>query len=443
NPGFIPDWGLQLETEYRLEPDSWLLQVQSTGTAAEEEVELAMGDLLFGGPEVSDHWEPRTGLDDADGESRKVAGFIGKYNDGAVALVGGLEAELELGSFAILAELADMVVGFGPTVVIPKGESATYTRFYGVGTDMAVISDAVLAIDGVSTQAVEGVVSAVDGPVAGARVNIFADDVLFTLAVTDDDGAFEAQIPADSTASVLAVGRGPGLFVDHPPGAAPMSPFGAATTRQKALLGLQKGAEVIPMAEGRGVATVDDPLTLGQPAMLLVRVADGLPFTVGLAFTEADPAVDVALVPKRPSSMAAAGWSRDGEVRLLAESGTYNAYVHRGMRYEMHSETVDLVAGVEVVIEPTLALAYEHDGYLIGDPHSHASPSGDGNISMEDRVTVMAAGGVQLHFGTDHDHVADYRPLVAAFGLDEVMRSVVADEVSPVLRGHINAYPLE
>ncbi|MBT3220900.1 MAG: hypothetical protein HN348_17590, partial [Proteobacteria bacterium] len=158
---------------------------------------------------------------------------------------------------------------------------------------------------------------------------------------------------------------------------------------------------------------------------------------------EVDAAVDNTLVPKRPNGLAAAGWSRDGELELLLEPGNYDIHLHCGMRFEIYSTNLDVAADTENLVEAALEEAYSHDGYLLGDPHSHASPSGDGDISMEDRVTVMAAGGVQLHFGTDHDHVADYRPLVAAMELDAVMRSVVADEVSPVLRGHTNAYPLE
>jgi hypothetical protein len=62
---------------------------------------------------------------------------------------------------------------------------------------------------------------------------------------------------------------------------------------------------------------------------------------------------------------------------------------------------------------------------------------------MADRLIVAAAAGVQVHFGTDHDHVADYRPLLKPLGLSEVLTSIVADEVSPVIRGHRNVYPIE
>lgn len=60
---------------------------------------------------------------------------------------------------------------------------------------------------------------------------------------------------------------------------------------------------------------------------------------------------------------------------------------------------------------------------------------------MADRLLVAAANGIDVHVGTDHDHVADYRPLLAPLGLERRLRSVVADEVSPVLRGHFNVWP--
>ncbi len=62
---------------------------------------------------------------------------------------------------------------------------------------------------------------------------------------------------------------------------------------------------------------------------------------------------------------------------------------------------------------------------------------------MEGRLLVSAGSGVQVHFGTDHDHMADYRPLVEDLGLSAVLASVVSDEVSPPLRGHTNIYPIE
>jgi hypothetical protein len=62
---------------------------------------------------------------------------------------------------------------------------------------------------------------------------------------------------------------------------------------------------------------------------------------------------------------------------------------------------------------------------------------------MTDRLVTHAANGIDVHFGTDHDHIADYRSMLAPLGLEGVLRSVVSTEVSPTPRGHFNVYPIE
>jgi hypothetical protein len=94
-------------------------------------------------------------------------------------------------------------------------------------------------------------------------------------------------------------------------------------------------------------------------------------------------------------------------------------------------------------LAPFLEEVITPEGVLRMDTHTHAAPSGDGQIGMAHRLLVHAANGTQVHFGTDHDHVADYRPLLEPLGLAPFMVSIVSDEVSPYLRGHHNIYPLE
>ena len=182
---------------------------------------------------------------------------------------------------------------------------------------------------------------------------------------------------------------------------------------------------------------------LGAPATIRVLAADGLPFTVRVGLVAPDAPTDGARVLPRPDGLAAAGWSRDGEMTLAVEPGSYRVVVHRGPRFEAFVQTVEAVGGETVNVDAELPKAFEHPGWVLGDPHQHGSPSSDAAIPMEDRLIVAAAVGLQIHFGTDHDHLADYRPLLAPLGLDEVLRSVVADEVSPPLRGHFNIYPVE
>jgi hypothetical protein len=207
------------------------------------------------------------------------------------------------------------------------------------------------------------------------------------------------------------------------------------------------GAPGAPFAEGYGIsepasATADTALTLTPPGTLRVEVADGGPATVKVDFTAGDPvAADRALVPGRPGGPAY-GHVRDGDLDLPLEPGTYTITVHRGVTHEPHQETVEIVSGESLTLTATLTPVDFPAGLLAGDPHSHASPSGDGEIAMAHRLITQAANGVQVHFGTDHDHIADYRPLLAPLALTPWMTSVVANEISPVLRGHTNAYPL-
>ena len=97
------------------------------------------------------------------------------------------------------------------------------------------------------------------------------------------------------------------------------------------------------------------------------------------------------------------------------------------------------VTGVQLAIEEVVP----RDGWLALDPHLHGAPSFDGALPMEDRLLTCVATGVELPVTTDHDAIADYRPLATALGLDDKLRVVPGTEVTTVLRGHFNLYPLE
>lgn len=440
-PGFVVPLGLEMETEYRLEPDSWLLEVTSTARATTGPATLAIGDLVMGADEILDPWAPGFGLGDDPGvEPRTFTGYVSERDDVAYLVGAPAGEDLEVAGYALLTELASMILGFSPTVTIEPGDAYTWSRYWGVGPDLATLTGAALAVRGEATQPVSGVVEAPDGPVAGARVVVDLDGTPYTAAVTGADGAFSADVPVGEV-SLLAVGRHAARFVDLPDGAAPVSPYAMPGLHDAQMLSLREGGLPVPLAEGRGVAAAG-ALSLGEPGWLVVRADDGLPFTARVALTVPD-ATDPLRVDSRPDGLAAAAWSKDGEVRFPVEPGTYDVVVHRGFRYEAHQQSVTVAAGDEVTVAASLPAAFSHDGWLLGDPHVHASPSPDGSVTMEERVVVAAANGLQVHFGTDHDHLADYRPIVEALGLSSVLRTVVSDEVSPPMRGHFNIYPVE
>jgi hypothetical protein len=428
--------GLTVVTDFVLRPDTLLLEVTTTITASIPANNVTLGDGLIGARERAQPYTSGLGLLTDSGD-KDVAAFIGLHNDVAVALLGPADTTLAGSAAAgLLPDSLQLQFGFDETVDLAAGESHTWTRWWGVGRDLAALTDARLV--GTPIETVEGVLSTAAGPVAGARVHVVGPGGPMTVAFTDAEGRYRADVPAGTATTLLADGRGTGRFTDLDDQHVPYAPFSHPDLQAASLASIDAAASGPPYARGLGAGTVDG---LVDPGTVRVTVADGQPFTVRIG-TPVDEPDDLLLGPL-PDDLAAAGWSRGGPLELAVPPGTHPIVVHRGPRFEAHTATIEVVAGETVPVDATLAPAFAHDGYLWADPHAHATPSHDGLITMEDRLLVHAAAGVQLHVGSDHDRVADYRPLVAALGLDGVLQSIVADEVSPLQRGHLNAYPLE
>lgn len=440
NPTLVPDLGLTFVTDYILRPNTGLLEVRTSLTAGTEAVDVAPGDILQGGLESLQTWDPGVGLDGSGDDERRFTGYIGQKNELALAIVPPSGQTAASGAGSLLSSLADMLVTFQEPRSLAPGLSVVASRYYAVGRDMAAITDEVLALDGVPTRTESGVVTAPDGPVAGARVHILVDGEPFTVAFTDEEGAFAADVPATGDVSVRASGSLTGIFLDLPDGWGPNGVYATEANRALARSSLSEGAPVIPAAESRGLASETAPLTLAEPASLTVKADDNEPFEV---FVYGDAGgVDPRFVSTLGGGAVALGWAADGEITLPVPAGDVRVEVHRGIQHERAIETLTLAAGEPTTLSVRLPKAYEAPGWLIGDPHSHAAPSPDGTVTMEERLAGTAAVGIDLHFGTDHDHIADYRGLIEPMGLGRHLRSVVANEVSPTLRGHMNVYPL-
>jgi hypothetical protein len=441
-PGLIPNLGLWIQTDYILEPGSWLLRVETTVTAQKRDALIAPGDLILASQEVGSTWSPESGLEINNEQTKQFMGYQGYKNQFALGIFPEANAMFEASGMDVFSGLLDLASAFYGTVEILQGESYSWTRYYGVGPDLATLTEAWHSETEVPTQSASGTVTAPDGPVPGARVNISVDGEPYTYAVTDADGNFSTTLPAGGTVDFLADGRGRRIFTDMPEGVGPYSPYTGQPQQAALLDAMKNGAPAWNEAKGRGTGTAEAPLTLGEPAKLTVKAGDNLPFQVTLASTSSSPTVDRELIYNLIGSYEAAAWSRDGEVELLVEPGEYRLVAHRGVRFEAHSETITLDSTSPTTVNISLDKAYEHPGWQVGDPHCHAAPSPDGHITMEERLIVQAGLGIQLHFGTDHDHIADYNPMIEPLGLSSVLKSIVATEVSPVLRGHLNAYPL-
>ena len=82
--GGVPDLGLEICTDYILEPGSNLMQVRTTLRAADGEVTLAPGDLLMGSLDAAAQWTPGAGFGDFDGDGYEdaVVQELARYGGG-------------------------------------------------------------------------------------------------------------------------------------------------------------------------------------------------------------------------------------------------------------------------------------------------------------------------------------------------------------------------
>jgi hypothetical protein len=440
----VPDLDAWIATSYTLYPDSPLLLIETTLTWQDRAATIGLGDVAIIASDAVVPWGAGEGL----GEQGPWPAAIGHRGEIAIAQFPETEPFVSSAIQDLLSSLGPTMAAFQSSVTVEEGDTLTWSRTLGVGHTLSELTDAWYARSGQDTVTISGTVTDGADGVPGARVHLLDDSgAPVLLAQTDRDGAFALQAPAGAGYTAVATGRGKAQHVDVAEGAGWYSPYSTPERKAEALESIASGAEPIPFAEGYGLseaveASEDTTLTLSPPGWVTVRTADGLPASIWLGFADGDPVTaDTRLVPGRPSGLAAEGWLGADSLRLPVEPGRYTLTAHRGLRFEPYTESLSIVSGEGVEVTVTLEAAFD-PGVPIADPHAHAAPSGDAEIPMSHRLLTHAANGVEVHFGTDHDHIADYRPLLAALSIQDSLTSIVADEVSPVLRGHLNVYPL-
>ena len=454
NPGFVPDLDVTVTTTYTLPPDSPLLEVETRFTWNAVDQAVQYGDLALYGIEAGEIFGPGVGMAEGTGRDAGWAAIVAKDADVAFGIFGEGEADFPGSPIeALLGDIGPVLAALRPGEALREGQTVTWRRRYGVARDLATLTDAWQAALGLAVEPVGGRVEVGGAPVEGLRV-LLQDPAgrPMTLALTDAEGRWQATLPTGGAGldgwTALADGRGDGRAMDLPEAAPWYPPHGAASV-QTGVLDALLTERPVAWAAGLGVAgpvpaAADTPLVLVAPGLLQVNTGDGRPAVVRVDFAEGDPVpADSARLRPRPDGRAASLYLRDGEGTLPLEPGDYWVTVSRGLRWEAVRERVSIGSAERVELRAELEQAFETPGVLAIDPHSHASASPDGRVQMADRLITSAAHGVDLHIGTDHEHIADYRPLLVTLGLDRFGGSVPATEVSPVLRGHTNVWPLE
>ncbi len=465
-PGIFEPNGVAITQTFTLEPGSPALKVTTTvdNTTSKD---LTLDVLDAGMTDLASHatFTPGAGFDgEAPDGDRPMMAMVSHMNDQAWAIY--LEDADMPDGLAGMGESFDMLLSQSGQLRIDEGQRSSVTRLLAVGRDLASLEAHRRELRGLPTGRVQGVVREAGSgePVAGARVFLTdADGDALTMAVTDAVGFYSIDHDPGE-AWLVVVGDGSNEWMELPGGPGAYGPYAAAEANDRALLAYSdpEAADVAPVADGHGrsepvAITLDEgdsaeqDLELPQRAWLEISSADEdgdpLPAVAYIFFTDGiDPQpADARLGEHRPRAGARkVAWIVDGSVTVPVPPGDYSIIAHRGFEFELATATdIEATAGQTTSVSLELDRSVDTTGWVSIDPHSHASPSLDGGCTMEARLVTAVANGLDVHVATDHDHIADFRPLLEPLGLDGLLVSVPGDEISPTVRGHHNIYPAE
>ena len=440
NWDLVQEFDVEFTVDYRLAPNSSLLEIQTTlDWNDDNNGYVQMANVMLLGKEVLHNWNPGGGFEGS--TNNNWMGVIGKQNEIALALLP--EDIFTASSLQSLLESATPAMSsFSDNLALESGDQVSFIQYIGVGSDLAEITDQWYQVRDVATQEVSGQVTSAGEPVAGARVHLYdADGEAITVAFTAEDGSWSALIPEGVESSFVVTGRGTGVLFDLEEGSGWYSLYADSTIQEAVLTSMSQGATPTPFASGFGVAA-ENIEELVQPGTLHIGMTDEQPAVALIQFAEGDPQASSPWVSSRPSGTAVTAFLRDGQMDIALEPAVYNVIVHWGPECEYVQETVEIQSGQTAQFTGTKECIELPSGVMSFDPHSHSSPSADGKVSMAQRIMTHAAHSIDLHISTEHDHIADFRPIVTALGLGEHIETMVGSEISPPVKGHINAYPL-
>lgn len=309
----------------------------------------------------------------------------------------------------------------------PIGTQVRYDRWFAVGQgDVGSVVDALLEARGDAVGRVEGhVVEAATGvSLTGVRVFAYKPGaelpwLEWTTDIGDDnvpDGSFGGSLPTGDW-ELLVHGEG--------------RPVGSR----------------IPVTVTQG-QTVSLVLESPQPGSVDFQVRDGegrsLPAKV--TFIRADgtavrrPDLGDGYIGGEPAAVYFAPY---GQGHVVLPPGDYQAVASRGVEYEIDVSPVFSVgADSHVDLDLTVVQVVDTSGWISADFHVHAQASHDSGVSLEKRVSTMAAEGVEYFTSNDHDAITDYRPVIEDMGLEEWIHSSVGLEVTTIEVGHFLGFPL-
>lgn len=407
---------MPVSIEYTLEPDAEAVAIRLSVRNDTTLVEMAASFLtvMIGGDGMV-RYAPGVGFDEgADFGTQRYLGFVGENIAYAWVVEPGR-------SLAFMLAESGVHIYQSPGDILPACEEAVFDLGHFVvaaGSPTEMVA-AIGRLEGESPlAALVGSVTEADGtPLPGARVH-----------VTDTEGAYLSMGRADDEGNYR---------VELPPGTAQVQAW--STYRWP--------TESESVTIGDGDETLD--LVFEPVGTLSWVVHDGegteIPAKVSIVAPDRDSPVAPASFgePTHPYGALVHEFALPGMQEIQLPAGTYRVVASRGYEYEIDEVEVEVTAGETSEATLTLVRSVDTTDWLCGDFHIHTMYSPDSNDFAEWKVAASVAMGLELPVSTDHRYVSDLQPVAERLELGEWVHWFPGHEITTVVYGHFNAYPLE
>lgn len=388
-------FGITVETEYRLLPDSSAVEMVTRWTPSEgREYTMQVGDWFAYGDRAR-VWTPGEGHTLGD-----EMPWVGGHGEGH--------------SFGLVFEDLASPMGIAENFSLPWAEMRIdnlemsdvepgVTRRWFVVGDGTIDSIRRLAAEVRGEELIDEPVqvSVVDeggNPVAGAEVKVGQGEGWTTIGHSDDDGHLSLLLDEGSYTAKIRDFAGP--------------------------LEVERQLQV-----GGG----------GDPVELVLPEVASLELTIEEAETAHPLAARITF--SHPEQGQWFEYALHGGHTTQVPAGEVFMTVTRGMEYDLYHEAHQFEAGQNHQVAVELVRGVDTEGWRSGDFHQHMEPSIDSRLHLHARVKENVTQGVELVVPTDHEVITDLQPIIDRLGLSDEMSTFPGVEISPVY-AHYNLYPV-
>lgn len=310
-----------------------------------------------------------------------------------------------------------------------EGSAYTYERIFVIGDgDVGSVLDGILEARGVPTGRVDGHVYS-EGraePLSGVSVLVFEPGAEAPFSQWETDVSWTDTVPDGSFGGTLPVGEWELQVHD-----------GAHGTGDRIAITVTEGGQVdvnptLPLSGSLSLELIDET-GMRVPGKVTLFPADGQ----GVV---RDPVLGDGYIAGDPEAVVFMPY---GQKEVSLPPGDYVAYATRGMEYELDVAEISVTSGGQTDAILQVTRSVDTSGWISADFHVHAVASHDSGVSLHDRIATMASEQVEFLISSDHDYVADYRPVIQDMGMEPWISSAVGLEVTTVEVGHYIGFPVE